>query len=135
MWLFVTYVGNIYFSHFILKLSPILIQLSGQFFVVVRLTLLSLLGLIQCFDSCLVFLFGLFGSCLYWCDEVHLPSLSLNLGLYCGTSFFVVHFSRLSLLGFILCFDNCFEGPLDFCGHALLILLMKFFCLLSVLIC
>lgn len=86
MWLFVTYVGNIYFSHFILKLSPILIQLSGQFFVVVRLTLLSLLGLIQCFDSCLVFLFGLFGSCLYWCDEVHLPSLSLNLGLYCGTS-------------------------------------------------
>lgn len=51
MWLFVTYVGNIYFSHFILKLSPILIQLSGQFFVVVRLTVLTVV-----WSFCLVFL-------------------------------------------------------------------------------
>lgn len=59
MWLFVTYVGNIYFSHFILKLSPILIQLSGQFFVVVRhsclyLALFNVLTVVWSF--CLVFL-------------------------------------------------------------------------------
>lgn len=83
MWLFVTYVGNIYFSHFILKLSPILIQLSGQFFVVVRLTLLSLLGLIQCFDSCLVFLFGLFGSCLKVTDVMKFTCLLSVLILVC----------------------------------------------------
>lgn len=135
MWLFVTYVGNIYFSHFILKLSPILIQLSGQFFVVVRLTLLSLLGLIQCFDSCLVFLFGLFGSCLYWCDEVHLPSLSLNLGLYCGTSFLLSIFPVCLYLALFYVLTIVLKALWIFVVMPLLILLMKFFCLLSVLIC
>lgn len=62
-----------------------------------------------------VWSFWVMSLLMWWSSPAFSQSLSWSVLWH---KFFVVHFSRLSLLGFILCFDNCFEGPLDFCGHA-----------------